>query len=94
MTTIKLLTELTTLPIDIINYCVQPYLTRPRQWQNTFAHTLESINWLGDFHEWRADEGLPEQSIRQTLWKERWALGVQERLRVSDELRAFLRIEY
>lgn len=42
-----LLTEHTTLPIDIIKYCIQPYLRRPRQWENTFAHVLDEVYTIG-----------------------------------------------
>ena len=49
MTTIeRMLTEFTPLPLDIIRYCIQPYMIRHRQWENTFAHVIESINFFGD----------------------------------------------
>ena len=43
----RLLTELTPLPLDIIRFCVKPYLKRERQWKNAFAHVLDDIDTFG-----------------------------------------------
>jgi len=98
MTTIeRMMTEFTPLPLDVIQYCVQPYLTRPAQYHNTFAHVIDSINRLGEYHEFLLGmdiDDAPDEWIQQTWWREIWTRERQNDYALKIELRVFRQIEY